>query len=189
VSGDDDIVGGEIKTPVTFVVSRVFEENTSGGLGCQFVSSFSREIRIAGTTEYAQVLIGGGDSMEGEVWIGHVDHLGEGGGQQICGSVEPFYPIASRNRSLKKQGTQHIIDGVNDVLGFIVMWRSIGTRHPQKYPFGGKECTRGGVIELTTIVALDSFVGVAKLCEDISDFFDKVEKVSDLMRKEKVHTK
>jgi hypothetical protein len=86
VSGDDEIVGGEIKTPVTFVVSRVSEENkenTSGGPGCQFVSGFSGEIRIAGTTEYAQVLIGGGDSMEGEVWIGHVDHLGGGGGRSV----------------------------------------------------------------------------------------------------------
>jgi hypothetical protein len=40
-----------------------------------------------------------------------------------------------------------------------------------------------------TIVALDGFDGAAKLCGDISEFFDKVEKMSDLMRKEKVHTK
>jgi hypothetical protein len=30
---DDDVVGGEIKTLVTFVVSRVSQENTSGGPG------------------------------------------------------------------------------------------------------------------------------------------------------------
>jgi hypothetical protein len=47
---------------------------------------------------------------------------------------------------------------------------------------------RGGVIELMAIVALDDFDGAAKLCGDISDFFDKVEKVSDLTRKGKVHT-
>jgi hypothetical protein len=39
------------------------------------------------------------------------------------------------------------------------------------------------------IVALDNFDGAAKLCGDISDFFDKVEKVSDLACKGKVHTK
>jgi hypothetical protein len=33
VSRVDTVVGGEIKTPVTFVVSEVFEENTSGGPG------------------------------------------------------------------------------------------------------------------------------------------------------------
>jgi hypothetical protein len=66
------------------------------------VSSFSGEISIADTTEHAQVLIGGGDSMEGEVWTDYTDHLGGEVIQQICGGVEPFYPVASRNRSLKK---------------------------------------------------------------------------------------
>jgi hypothetical protein len=76
MSGDDDVVGGEIKTPTTFVVSGVSKENTSGGAGCQFVSGFGGEIRIAGTTEHVQVLIGGGDSMEGKVWTGRTDRLG-----------------------------------------------------------------------------------------------------------------
>jgi hypothetical protein len=33
--------------------------------------------------------------MEDEIWIGHADRLGEEVVQQICGSVEPFYPVAS----------------------------------------------------------------------------------------------
>jgi hypothetical protein len=78
---------------------------------------------------------------------------------------------------------------VNDALVFTVLWRSVGIRHPQKYPFGGEECARGGVIKLTTIITLDGFDGAAKLCGDISDFFDKVEKLSNLMCKGKVHTK
>jgi hypothetical protein len=93
VSGDDDVVGGEIKTPVTFVVSGVSEKNTSAGPGFQFVSDFGEEIWIAGTTEHAQVLIGGGDSMEGEVWTGRVDRLSEEVIEQICGGVEPFYLV------------------------------------------------------------------------------------------------
>jgi hypothetical protein len=76
VSRDDDVVGGEIKTPVTFVVSGVSEENTSGEPRCQFVGGFDGEIRIAGTTKHTQVLIRGGDSIEGEVWAGHANHLG-----------------------------------------------------------------------------------------------------------------
>jgi hypothetical protein len=40
------------------------------------VSGFGGENRIAGATEQAQVLIGGGDSMEGEVWTGCADRLG-----------------------------------------------------------------------------------------------------------------
>jgi hypothetical protein len=38
-----------------------------------------------------------------------------------------------------------------------------------------------------TIIALDCFDGVAKLCRDISEKINKVEKVSDLTYKGKVH--
>jgi hypothetical protein len=103
--------------------------------------------------------------------------------------VDPFYPIASHNRSLKKQGTQYIIDGAKDALDFTILQRSTVTRHPQKYPFDDEECVRGGVIELTTIVALDDFDGATKLCGDRSEKIDKVEKVSDLMCKGKIHIK
>jgi hypothetical protein len=39
------------------------------------MGGFGGEIRIAGTTKHAQVLIGGGDSVEGEVWAGREDRL------------------------------------------------------------------------------------------------------------------
>jgi hypothetical protein len=171
------------------MVSGVSEENTSVGPRCQFVGGFGGEIRIADTTEHAQVLIGWGDSMEDEVWAGRADRLGGEAAQQICDGVEPFYLVASWNRSMKKQGAQHIINGAEDALDFTVLRRNVGTRHPQKYSFGEEEYTRGGIIELTTIVTLGGFDGVAKPCGDISDFFDKVKKVSDLTRKGKVHTK
>jgi transketolase N-terminal domain/subunit len=76
VSGDNAVIGDEIKTPITFVISRVSKKNTSGGLGCQFMSGIGRKIQTAGTTEHTQVLIGGGDSMEGEVWTGSANRLG-----------------------------------------------------------------------------------------------------------------
>jgi hypothetical protein len=125
----DNDVGGEIKRPVTFVVSRVSEENTSGGPRYHFVGGFGGEIRIAGTIEHVQVLIGGHNSMEGYVWAGRADCLVGEAVQQICGGVEPFFLVASRNRCLKKQGAQHIIDGAEDALGFTILWRSVGIRH------------------------------------------------------------
>jgi hypothetical protein len=57
MSEDDDVVDGEIKTPITFVVSGVSEENTYGGSGCQFVDSFGEKIRMAGTSKHMQVLL------------------------------------------------------------------------------------------------------------------------------------
>jgi hypothetical protein len=34
MSGDDDIIGGEIEIPVAFVIGRVSKEGSSGGLKC-----------------------------------------------------------------------------------------------------------------------------------------------------------
>jgi hypothetical protein len=33
MSRDDDVVGGEIDTPITFAISRVYEEDTTSGPG------------------------------------------------------------------------------------------------------------------------------------------------------------
>jgi hypothetical protein len=101
MSRDDDVVVSKIKTSITFVVNDVSEKNISSGLGRQFVSGISGKIRITGTTEHAQVLIGGGDSMEDEVWTGGADHLSGEVVQQICGGVESFYPVASGIEPLK----------------------------------------------------------------------------------------
>jgi hypothetical protein len=79
MSGDDNVVGGEIETQVAFVIGGVSEENTYGGPRCQFVSIFGGDIGIAGTTKHTQVLIGGGDTLKGEVWRGCAD--------QFCGLV------------------------------------------------------------------------------------------------------
>jgi hypothetical protein len=125
MSGDDDVVGGDIKTLVAFVISRVYEENTYGRPKCQFMSDFGGEIGIAGRTEHVQVLVWGGDTVEGDIGTGCTDRLAGKAVQQICGSVELFYPVASRNRRLKKQGVDHVINGVEKALGFIVLRRSV----------------------------------------------------------------
>jgi hypothetical protein len=57
MSVDNNIVGGEIETPVTFVISGVSKEDTTSGPGVQFVSSLCGEVGIANTAEHAQVLI------------------------------------------------------------------------------------------------------------------------------------
>jgi hypothetical protein len=75
MSGDDDAVGGEIEAPITFVISGVSEEDTSSVLGGQFVGSLCREVGIANTTEYAQVLILGCDAIKGNIRAGDADYL------------------------------------------------------------------------------------------------------------------
>jgi hypothetical protein len=99
---DDDVIGGEIETPIAFVIGRVSEEDTSGGLGCQFMRCLGGEVGIAGAIKHLQVLIGGGDTVESDIGAGCVDHFAGKTIQQICGSVEPFYPVTSRERRLKE---------------------------------------------------------------------------------------
>jgi hypothetical protein len=94
MSGDDDVIGGEIKTLMVFVIGRVFEEDTSGGPGCQFMRCLGGEVVIAGAIEHSQMLIGGGDIMESDIGVGFIYHLAGKMVHQICDSVEPFYPVA-----------------------------------------------------------------------------------------------
>jgi hypothetical protein len=166
MSGDDDVIGGEIETPIAFVIDRVSEEDTSGGLECQFMRCLDREVGIADATKHSQVLIGGVDTVESDIGVGCADRLSGKIVQQICDRVEPFYPVANQERSLKEQGANHVINGAESTLGFTVLWRSVGVGHPQNHPMSGEECSRGGVVELPVVVALDGFDGAAKLCGD-----------------------
>jgi hypothetical protein len=88
---------------------------------------------------------------------------------------------------MKSQGVDHVINGAENVLSFTVMRRSVWVGHMQDHPIGHEERYRGSIVELTTIVAQDNFIGMTKLCEDISEKFDKVGKVSNLTHKGKVH--
>jgi hypothetical protein len=125
-----------------------------------------REVGIACTIEHPQVLIGGDDTVESDIRVGFMDCLARKMVQQIHGSVEPIYPVANWERSLKEKGVNHIIYGAKSTLGFTILRRGVGVGHPQNHPMSGEEYSRGGVIELTTIVALNNFDGAAKLCGD-----------------------
>jgi hypothetical protein len=190
MSGDDDVISGEIETLIALVTGGVSEKyTTSGPRGGQFVSSLCGEIGIANTTENVQVLIWGCGIVKSNIRVGGVDCLARKAIQQVHNSVECFNPVASRHRGLKQQRAEHIIDGAKRTLDIIILWRCVWVGHPQDNPTGGKECTGGGIVELTTIVTLDSFDGAVKLRGNKCDFFDNVGKMSDLMRKGKVNKK
>jgi hypothetical protein len=52
MSGNDDVISGEIDTLIAFVIGRVFEEDTSDGLGCQFMRCLGGEIGIASAIKH-----------------------------------------------------------------------------------------------------------------------------------------
>jgi hypothetical protein len=166
MSGDDDVVDGEIETPISFVISKVSEEDTTSGLGVQFVDSLCGEVGIANIAKHAQVLIWGCDAIKSDIRAGDVDCLAREATQQVRSGVEPFYPVASWHRGMTQQRVDHIIDGVKRTLGFTILRRGVWAGHPQDDPTGGKECTGGSIVKLTVIVTLDNFDGMAKQCEN-----------------------
>jgi hypothetical protein len=88
--GEDDVIGGEIETPVAFVIDRVSAEGISDGSGCQFMSCLGGEIGIAGATE-----LGGGDTVESDITAGYTNRLAGKMVQQIRGCVESIYPVVN----------------------------------------------------------------------------------------------
>jgi hypothetical protein len=73
--------------------------------------------------------------------------------------------------SLKEQGANHVIYGAKSTPGSTVLQRSLGAGHPQNHPMSGEEYSRGGIVELTTVIALNNFDGASKLCGDKGEFF------------------
>jgi hypothetical protein len=57
MTGNNDVVGGDIETPIAFVISRVSNDFTMSGPGDQFVGSLCGEVGIVNTTEHMQVVI------------------------------------------------------------------------------------------------------------------------------------
>jgi hypothetical protein len=75
MSVDDDVISGEIETPIAFVIGRVSEEDTSSGPRCQFMRCLGGEVGIAGATEHPSMLIGGGNIVESDIGVRFVDCL------------------------------------------------------------------------------------------------------------------
>lgn len=70
MTGDDDSIGGKIKTSISFVVERITEENTKGGAKGELISSSGGEIRVAFAPKDTEVRVGGLDNIESKVWCG-----------------------------------------------------------------------------------------------------------------------
>jgi hypothetical protein len=60
VTRDDDAVGGEVQAPIPLVVRGVAEEEASSGASRKLIRGSSGSVRVAGTTEHAQVVVGRG---------------------------------------------------------------------------------------------------------------------------------
>jgi hypothetical protein len=90
--------------------------------------SSSGSVRIASATEYAEVVVGGGCAIQGEVGSGVAHCLRWKAVEEVGGSAQGLCPVAGRERRLKEKATNHIGGGSNHALGPAVLSRGVGTR-------------------------------------------------------------
>jgi hypothetical protein len=96
---DDDAVGDEVKKVIPLVVRGVAKEAATGGARRQLMRSSNGSVGIAGTTEHAKVVVGGGCAVQSEVG-GRVAHrLRWEAVEEVGGGVHGLCPVAGRETS------------------------------------------------------------------------------------------
>ena len=81
--------------------------------------------------------------------------------------MECLNPVGGGKTCLKQERTHDVVDGTNGAFGLAILLGGVGAGHAESNTFGEEECASGGVIKLTTIVALDALDCTAKLSSHI----------------------
>jgi hypothetical protein len=154
VTRDDDAVGGEVHAPIPLVVRGVAEEEAASGARRKLVRGGRRNVRVAGTAEHTQVVVGRGCAIQGEVRCRVAHRLRGKTVEEMHGGMKGLCPVGGRERRLKEKATDHVRGGVNHALGPAVLSRGVGTRETQLDAVSEEERAGGVVVELAAIVAL-----------------------------------
>ena len=123
---DDQSVGREVKAAVSFMMSRVSQKNTHGGLGRKFVAGCSRQVGVAFATEDAKMIIGGRSPKKGMVRGGGSNRLGGQNVDEVGGCLQGFDPEGGWKGCLKQKAANNIVDGTDDALSLTVLGRGVG---------------------------------------------------------------
>jgi hypothetical protein len=178
VTRDDDAVGGEVQAPIPLVVRGVAEEEAASGARRKLVRGGSGSVRIAGTAEHAQVVIGRGCAVQGKVRCRVAHRLRRKTVEEMRGSMKGLCPVGGRERRLKEKAADHVGGGANHALGPVVLSRGVGTRETQLDAASEEERTGGVVVELAAIVALHDTDRAPKLSgypgEEVSEAGERV---------------
>jgi hypothetical protein len=163
VTRDDDAVGGEVQAPIPLVVRGVAEEEASSGARRKLVRGGSGGVRVAGTAEHAQVVVGRGCAVQGKVRCRMAHRLRGKTVEEMGCSMKGLCPVGGRERRLKEKAADHVGGGANHALGPAVLSRGVGTRETQLDAVSEEERTGGVVVELAAIVALQGTDRAPKL--------------------------
>jgi hypothetical protein len=141
----------------------VTKEHTTCRARCELVRSSDSKVQVASAPEDTKVSVSVRGIKESMVR----SQSGRSGRRKtvkkVGGSVKVLCPEARGQGGLDQKSVHDIVRGPNHALCLAVHWGSIRRRHTQPNTSGEKEGARGGVIELTTVVALDGLNGKAEL--------------------------
>jgi hypothetical protein len=151
---DDDAVGGEVQTPIPLVVRGVAEKEAASGARRKLVRGGSRSVRVAGTAEHTEVVIGRGCALQGEVG-GRVARCLRGKAiEEMCGGMQGLCPVGGREGLLEKKAADHISGGADHAFDTAVLCGGVGARETQLDAVSEKKRTSSVVVELAAIVTL-----------------------------------
>jgi hypothetical protein len=126
----------------------------------------SRSVRVAGTTEHAKVVIGGGCAVQCKVGSRVAHRLGGKTVDKVGGGVQGLCPVAGRERRLEEKAANHIGGGANHAFGPAVLGRGVRARETQLDAMGEKERAGGVILELAAVVTLQGTDWAVKLGGD-----------------------
>jgi hypothetical protein len=99
-------------------------------------------------------------------WVTH--RLGGKAIENIGSNVHGLCPTTSGKRCLKEEAVNHGCGGVNSTFDSAVLRGSVGARESQLNTMG-KKGARGGVVELTAVIALEATNQATELGGDPSE--------------------
>jgi hypothetical protein len=166
VTRDDNAVGGEVQKSIPLVVWGVAKEDAAGGARRKLMRGGSGSVRVAGTAEHAEVVVGGGCAVQDEVGSGVSHRLRGKTIEKVCGGVQGLCPVAGRERRLEEKAADHIGGGADHAFGTTVLCRGVRARETQLGAMSEKERARGVVVELAAVVTLQGTNRAVKLGGD-----------------------
>jgi hypothetical protein len=89
--------------------------------------------------------------------------------KEMGSSVQGLYLIPSGKKRLKEEVADRVGGGVDILFNLFVLRGSVGTRELQLNTMGKKEGARGGVVKVTTVIALKSTNQATELGGDPSE--------------------
>jgi hypothetical protein len=148
----------------------------------------SKSVRVAGTTEHAKVVVGGGCVVQ-SVGSRVAHRLGGKTTEKVGGGVQGLCPVAGRERRLEEKATDHTGGGANHAFDPAILGRGVRARETQLDAMSEKERAGGVIVELASVFTLQGTDRAVKLGGDLGEKCVRAVNVSNFNLRVKVQRK